>query len=91
MSKLISRCAKAEIIEQFQQILHALVISVWYCEPYHEHQIENCYATSKASINLVMYLSDAPANTCLLAMLYVCLQINHLASLYWGQNPQNRF
>jgi hypothetical protein len=38
MSKLISDCAKAETTEYVKHILHALVISARYSEPYHENQ-----------------------------------------------------
>jgi hypothetical protein len=93
MSKLISNCAKAEMSERVKQILHALVISAWYSEPYHENQTfaKNWYATNKASTNCVMNFSGAPANTWILAMLYVCLLMNHLASAALGWNPLNRF
>jgi septum formation inhibitor MinC len=86
MSKLISDCATAEMSEQVKQILHALAISAWYSEPYHENKIfaENRYATIKASTNRVIKFSGAPANTWLLAMLYVCLLMNHLASAALG-------
>jgi hypothetical protein len=86
MSKLISNCAKAERSKRVKQILCALVISAWYSEPYHENQnfAENLYAIIKASTNLVMNFSGAQANTWLLAMLYVCLLMNHLASAALG-------
>jgi hypothetical protein len=86
MSKLISDCAKAEMSERVKQIRRALVISAWYSEPYHEDQnfAENRYATIKASTNRVMNFSGAPANTWILAMLYVCLLLNHLASAALG-------
>jgi hypothetical protein len=91
MSKLIDNCAKAEMSERAEQILCALVISEWYSKPYHENQnfAENRYATIKASTNCVMNFS-APANTWLLAMLYVCLLMNHLASdaLGWKSPEQ---
>jgi hypothetical protein len=86
MDKLISDCAKAEMNERIKQILHALVISAWYSEPYHENQnfAENRYATIKASTNSVMNFSGAPASTWLLALIYLCLLMNHLASATLG-------
>jgi hypothetical protein len=89
MNKLISDCAKAEMSGQVKQILRALVIIAWYSEPYHENQnfAENCYATIKASTNRVMNFSGAPAHTWLLALMYVCLLLNHLASAALGWKP----
>jgi hypothetical protein len=86
MDKLIIDCAKAEMSELVKQILCALVISEWYSEPYHENQnfAENRYATIKASTNRVMNFSGAPASTWLLALIYVCLLMNHLASATLG-------
>jgi hypothetical protein len=64
--------------ERVKQILHALVISAWYSEPCHENKnfAENRYATIKASTKSVMNFSGAPANTWLLALIYVCLLLN---------------
>jgi hypothetical protein len=71
MDKLISDCAKAD---------------AWYSEPYHENQNfgENYYATIKASTNHVMNFLGALARTWLLALMYVCLLLNHLASAALG-------
>jgi hypothetical protein len=82
MNKLISDCAKAEMSERFKQIFRALCISAWHSEPYHENQnfAENRYATIKSTTNRVLNLSGAPADTWLLALMYVCLFLNHLAS-----------
>ena len=89
MDKLISDCAKAEMSERVKQILRALCISAWFSEPYHENQnfAENRYGTIKAATNRVMNLSGAPANTWLLALMYVCLLLNHLASAALGWKP----
>jgi hypothetical protein len=86
MDKLISDCAKAETSERIQHILHALFISSWYSEPYHENQnfVENRWATIKATTNRVMKFSGAPATTWLLALCYVCLLLNHLGSTALG-------
>ena len=89
MDKLISDCAKAEMSNRVKQILRAMCISSWYSEPYHENQnfAENRYGTLKAATNRVMNLSGAPANTWLLALIYVCLLLNHLASAALGWKP----
>jgi hypothetical protein len=86
MDKLISDCAKAEMSERVKQIRRALFISSWYSKPYHENQnfAENRYATIKATTNRAMNFSGAPANTWLLALCYVCLLLNHLASATLG-------
>jgi hypothetical protein len=90
MYKLISDCAKAEMSERVKHILTALCISSWYSEPYHQNPnfAENQYKTIKAATNRVMHFSGAPANIWLLALIYVCLLLNHLASsvLCW-QTP----
>ena len=72
--------------ERVKQILRALRISAWYSEPYHENQnfAENRYATIKASTNRILNLSGAPGDTWLLALTYVCLLLNHLASSALG-------
>ena len=99
MDKLIGECAKAEMSICVKDILRALCISSWYSEPHHQNQnfAENRYGTIKTATNRVMNFSGAPANTWLLALTYVCLLLNHLASstLQWksplqvltGQQP----
>ena len=89
MDKLISDCAKAEMSERVKQILRALCISSWYSEPYHQNQnfAENRYSTIKSATNRLMNLSGAPAYTWLLALMYVCLLLNHLASEALGWKP----
>jgi hypothetical protein len=90
MDKLISDCAKAEISERVKQILRALCISSWYSEPHHQNQnfAENRYDTIKAATNRVMNFSGAPAHSWLLALIYVCLLLNHLSSSVLGwQTP----
>jgi hypothetical protein len=83
---LISDCAKAEMSERVKQILRALFISSWYSEPYHQNHnfAENRYDTIKAATNRVMNFSGAPAHTWLLALIYVCMLLNHLASSVLG-------
>ena len=73
MDKLIGDCAKAEMSNRVKQILRALCISSCYSEPYNENQnfAENRCGTLKAATNRVMNLFGAPANTWLLALIYV--------------------
>jgi hypothetical protein len=81
MDKLISDFAKAEMSSRVKDILRALFIGAWYSAPYQKNQnfAENRYGTVKA-----------PANTWLLAMMYVCILLNHLASaaLRWKSPEQ---
>jgi hypothetical protein len=91
MDKLISDYAKVEMSSRFKHILRALFIGAWYSEPYQENQnfAESRYGTVKATTNRIMNLSGSPANTWLLAMMYVCLLLNHLASAALGwKSPQ---
>ncbi len=92
MDKLISDCAKAEMSSRVKDILRALIIESWHSEPYHQNQnfAENRYNTIKAATNRVLNLSGAPANTWLLALTYVCLLLNHLASPALGWIPPNQ-
>jgi len=89
MDKLISDGAKAETSQRVKQILRALVISDWFSEPYYQNQnfAENRYGTLKAATNRVLNLSGAPANLWLLALIYVSLLLNHLASAALGWKP----
>jgi hypothetical protein len=84
--KLISDCANAEVSECVKQILRALCISTWHNKPYHENQnfAKNRYATIDPTTNRVLNLSGTPADTWLLALVYVCLLPNHLASSALG-------
>jgi hypothetical protein len=45
---------------------------------------DNRYGTVKATTNRVTNLSAAPVNTWLLAMMYVCILFNHVASSALG-------
>jgi hypothetical protein len=90
MDKLISDCAKTEMSERVKQILRALCISSLYSEPYHQNQnfAEIRYDKIKAATNRVMNFSGAPTNTWLMALIYVCLLLNHLAiSVLGWQTP----
>jgi hypothetical protein len=90
MDKLISDFSKAEVSERVNQILRALCFSSWYSEPYHQNQnyAENRYDKIKATTNRIMNFSGASAHIWLLALIYVCLLLNHLASSVLGwQTP----
>ena len=86
MDKRISDSSEAETSHRVKDILRALVISDWQSEAYHQNQnfAENRYATIKSWTNRILNRSGAPASTWLLAMSYVCLLLNHLASSALG-------
>jgi hypothetical protein len=87
MDKLISDCAKRP--------MHWLMVQ-WAISS-NQNFAKNSYATIKTATNQVMNFSSAPGHTWLLALTYVCLLLNHLASgtLQWqsllqvltGQQP----
>ena len=56
---------------------------------YHENQnfAENRYGTIKTATNRVLNMSGAPASTWLLALMYVCQLLNHMASASLGWVP----
>ena len=89
MDKLISDCARAETSSRVKDILRALVIADWQSEPYQENQnfAENRYGTIKAATNRVLNRSGAPADCWLLALMYVCYVLNHMASSTLGWIP----
>jgi hypothetical protein len=92
MDKIISDCSKTEMGSRVKDILRALIIQTWHSEPYHQNQnfAENRYNTIKAATSLVLNFSGAPANTWLLALTYVCLSLNHIASPALGWIPPNQ-
>jgi hypothetical protein len=92
MDKLVSDRAKAEMGSHVKDILCALIIQAWHTEPNHQNQnfAENRYNTIKVATNRVLNLSGAPAHTCLLALTYVCLLLNHLASPALRWIPPNQ-
>ena len=81
MDKLLSDSAKTEISKKVMDILRAYHISSWHSEPYHQNQnpAEWQYTTIKSWTNTAMNRSGAPANCCLLFMIYVCYILNHIA------------
>jgi len=90
MSKLVSDRAQVEIVGKVKDILRNLFIDAWQSEPYHEHQnpAERRYQTVKSMTNKVLDRTGAPAYCWLLAMLYVCFILNHVATASLGyQTP----
>jgi Reverse transcriptase (RNA-dependent DNA polymerase) len=89
MDKLISDCARAETSTRIKDILRALVIADWQSEPYQENQnfAENRYGTIKTAANRVLNKSGAPPECWLLALMYVCYVLNHMASSTLGWIP----
>jgi hypothetical protein len=91
VDRLISDCAKAKMSSRVKHILLTLLIGAWYSEPYQENQnfAENRYGTVKGTANRVTNLAGAPANTWLLATMYMCLLLKHLASdALGGKSPE---
>ena len=89
MDKLISDSARAETSTRIKDILRALVIAEWQSEPYQQNQnfAENRYGTIKSATNRVLNRSGAPPECWLLALMYVCYVLNHLASGTLGWIP----
>ena len=90
MDKRISDRAQVEIGKKVLDILRNYVIDDWQSEPYHEHQnpAERRYQTVKTYTNKILDRTGAPANTWLLALMYICYLLNHMAceSIGW-QTP----
>ena len=90
MDKLISDSAKTEISNKVMDILRAYRISNWLSVTYHQNQnsAEWRYRTIKSWTNKVMNRSRAPANCCLLCLIYVCYLLYHIAcSALDGKTP----
>ena len=81
MDKLLSDSAKTKISNKVMDILRAYYISNWHSEPYHQNQnpAEWRYRTIKSWTNTVMNRYGAPANCCLLCLIYVCYLLGHIA------------
>jgi hypothetical protein len=90
MEKLISDRAQTVTSNKVRDILRNYMIDDWQGEPYHEHQnpAERRYQTIKKYTNKVLNCTGAPACAWLLALLYICYLLNHMASetLNW-QTP----
>jgi hypothetical protein len=80
-TRLLSDRAQLEIRKKAQDILRTYVIGDWQSAPHQQHQnpAERRYQDVKRSTNLIMDCSGSPANTWLLALLYMCFT----ASLGW--------
>jgi hypothetical protein len=85
-TRLLSDRAQLEIGKKAQDILRTYVIGDWQSEPHQQHQnpAERRYQDVKRSTNLIMDRSGSPANTWLLALLYVCFILNHTATASLG-------
>ena len=90
MSKLISDRAQSEVSEKSHDVLWMYLTDDYQSEPYHQHQnfAENRIGTVKDYTNCVLDCFGAPASVWLLALIYVCYLLNHVASpaLNW-QTP----
>ena len=87
MDKLISDRSQVEISHKAKDILRAYCIDDWQSEPHHQHQnyAERRYATIKPLVNMLLNMTGAPPEIWLLALMYVCYILNHIAveSLGW--------
>ena len=83
MDTLISDGGKYKISKRVTDLLHSLFIQDYQSEPYHQHQnkAENRFGLAKRYTNTVMNTSGCPACCCLLCLQYICVVLNHLASL----------
>ena len=86
MDTLVSDSAKNEISRKVKDILRAYRINDWQSEPHHQNQnpCERHYQTAKRYTNVILDRTGAPATCWLLALSYVCLLLNHLASSSLG-------
>ena len=87
MDKLISDRSQVEISHKAKDILRAYCIDDWQSEPHHQHQnyAERRYATIKPLVNMLLNMTGVPPEIWLLALMYVCYILNHIAveSLGW--------
>ena len=89
MDKLISDSARAEISQKIKDILRMYRIDDYQSEPGHQHQnfAENRIGTLKDYTNRILDRFGAPASAWLLALVYVCYLLNHVASPALGWIP----
>ena len=82
MEIIISDGAKAAIGQRIKAICGIYRIKNYQSEPYHQHQnyAENRIGTLKDGTNRVMERSGAPASLWLLALVYVCVLLNHMSN-----------
>jgi hypothetical protein len=86
METIISDGAQAATGIQIKGICSLYTIKNYQSEPHHQHQnyAENRVGTLKDTTNRVMERSGAPANLWLLALIYVCVLLNHMANQVLG-------
>src|SRR5688572_19173173 len=86
MSKLISDRAQAEISNKVQDILRNYIIKDWQSEPHQQHQnaAERRYQDAKRLANTLLDFIGASQSLWLLALAYVCLNMNHTANASIG-------
>ena len=79
---LISDQASVKTKGRAVDLLHTYIIGNWNSEPYMQHQnpAECCCQTIKHATNCLLDCSGSPGYTWLLAIIYVCFLLNHLAS-----------
>jgi hypothetical protein len=79
--KLISDSAQVETVKRVLDILCAYVIGAWQSEPKQQQQnpAERHYQTAKRMTNTIMDRTNSPAYTWLLALMYACFLLNHIA------------
>jgi hypothetical protein len=82
METIISDGARAAIGPRIKSICGIFSIKNYQSEPHHQHQnyAENRIGTLKDATNRVMERSGAPAETWLLALMYVCILLNHMSN-----------
>ena len=87
MDKLITDSAQVEITGRIKDILRSYVIGNWSSEASQQQQnpVERKYQHLKLTTNCMMERIDSPANTWMLAIIYVCHLLNRTASktLHW--------
>jgi len=87
MDVLITDSAKSETSHLVQEILRMYIIEAKQWEPHYQHQnpFERRFGVIKRSVNKLMNLVGAPAETWLLALEHVCMVMNCTAteSLGW--------
>ena len=90
MDSIVSDRGSSIISQKAKDIYRMLFIDTWQSEPDHQNQnpFERRFQTVKRWTNNVMNRTGAPAYTWLLALIYVCMILNVLASpALGGQVP----
>jgi hypothetical protein len=82
METIISDGAKAATSASVKNTCGMFQVKQYQSEPKHQHQnyAENRIGTLKDGTNRVMDRSGAPANLWLLALIYVCILLNHMVN-----------